>query len=183
MTESQPSATDPSLPGTPLPEVSRVPLHVEPKAPRWIAPTALVLSLLTAAGAGWALLKPAPPVPGAVSDPKAQVCSVFETVSTAVSIQTKRAPGPDLGPVAPVAAEAIAANARLAMSGGASYLLEELPPNTPSELAEQVRSFASDLNGLAINALAGIPNDKEPQAGLLRSAEETNKKIAELCKK
>lgn len=45
-----------------------------------------------------------------------------------------------------------------------------------------MRSFAGDLNGLAVNALAGIPNDKEPQAGLLRSAEETNKKIVELCK-
>ncbi|HPY24337.1 MAG: hypothetical protein QG655_964 [Actinomycetota bacterium] len=182
MTEPAPSPTDPSLPGTPLAEVSRVPFHVEPKSPRWIAPTALVISLLAAAGAGWALFKPAPTPAGTISDPKAHVCSVFETVSTAVSIQTKRAPGPDLGPVAPVAAEAIAANARLAMSAGASYLLDELPPNAPKELADQVRSFAGDLNGLAVNALAGIPNDKEPQAGLLRSAEETNKKIVELCK-
>lgn len=181
MTESQPSATDPSLPGTPMPEVSRVPYQVEPKSPRWIAPTALVLSLLAVAGAGWALFKPPPTPAGAVSDPKAQVCGVFDTVSTAVAIQTKRAPGPDLGPATPVATEAIAANARLAMSGGASYLLEELPTNTPKELADEVRTFARELNGLAINALAGIPNDTEPQAGLLRSAEETNKRIVKLC--
>ncbi|MCB0924867.1 MAG: hypothetical protein KDB50_10065 [Mycobacterium sp.] len=184
MTSSEPSATDPSLPGTPLPEVSRVPHHIEPKNPRWIAPLALVVSLLAAVAAGWALLKPAPDPAeaSAVSDPKAQVCGVFDTVSRAVSIQTKRAPGPDLGPVTPVATEAIAANARLSMSGGASYLLSELPSNTPKELADEVRSFAGELNGIAINALAGIPNDQEPQAGLLRSAEETNKKIVELCK-
>lgn len=195
MTESTPSAPEPkpktSAPATPvtaeeagLPPVSRVPVHVEPKSPRWIAPTALVISLLAAAAAGWSLFKPAPSADaaGSVADPKAQVCTAFNTVSKAVSIQTKRAPGPDLGPVTPVAAEAIAANARLAMSGGASYLLEQLPPNAPKELAEQVRSFASDLNGLSVNALAGIPNDQEPQAGLLRSAEDTNKKIVELCK-
>ena len=184
MTEPAPSPTDPSLPGTPLAEVSRVPFHVEPKSPRWIAPTALVISLLAAAGAGWALFKPAPTPAGAspVSDPKAHVCSVFGTVSTAVALQTKREPGPDLGPATPIATEAIAANARLAMSGGAGYLLDELPTNTPKELAAEMRSFASQLNGIAINALAGIPNDQEPQTGLLRSAEETNKKIVELCK-
>jgi len=184
MTEPEPSVTDPSLPGTPLPDVSRVPFHVEPKSPRWIAPTALALSVLAVLGAGWALFKPVPEAPGAspVSDPKAHVCSVFETVSTAVALQTKRSPGPDLGPLTPVAAEAIAANARLAMASGASYLLEQLPPNAPKELAAEVRSFAGELNGLAVNALAGIPNDKEPQLGLLKSAEATNKKIVELCK-
>lgn len=182
MTESAPSDPMPSTAAGDLPPVSRVPVHVAPKSPSWIAPTALVISLLAAAGAGWALLKPAPPAPGAIDDPKAQVCSTFETVSKAVSIQTKRAPGPELGPATPIAAEAIAANARLAMSGGAGYLLEQLPPNAPSELATEIRSFASNLNGLAINALAGVPNDQEPQAGLLQSAEDTNKKIVELCK-
>lgn len=184
MTDSKPSEPTPSIEETVSPTVSRVPVHVEPKSPRWIAPTALVIALLAAAAAGWALVKPAPAADaaGAVADPKAQVCNVFNTVSRAVSIQTKRAPGPDLGPLTPVAAEAIAANARLAMSGGASYLLEQLPANAPKELAAEVRAFASNLNGLSVNALAGIPNDQEPQAGLLRSAEETNKKIVELCK-
>ena len=184
MTESSPSEPTSSVEETAVPAVSRVPVHVEPKSPRWIAPTALVISVLAAAGAGWALFKPTPTasLASAVENPKAHVCSVFNTVSTAVSIQTKRTPGPDLGPVTPVAAEAIAANARLAMSGGASYLLEQLPSNTPTELADQVRSFAGDLSGISVNALAGVPNDKQPQSGLLKSAEETNKKIVELCK-
>lgn len=45
-----------------------------------------------------------------------------------------------------------------------------------------MRSFATGLNGVAMNALAGVSNDKEPQAGLLKSVEESNKKIAEFCK-
>ena len=110
------------------------------------------------------------------------MCTAFNTVSTAVSTQTKRSPGPDLGPATPIATEAIAANARLSMAGGATYMLERLPSNAPKQLADEVRSFATNLNGVAMNALAGIPNDKEPQAGLLRTVEESNKKIAELCK-
>lgn len=162
--------------------VSRDALRLE-SGPRWIAPAALALSVLAAIGAGIALFRPAP-APGGVGpsdDPKGQACSAFETVSRAVSIQTKRGPGPDLGPMTPVAAEAIAANARLSMAGGASYLLEKLPSNAPKDLAEQIRSFATNLNGLAINALAGVPNDKEPQAGLLKSVEDSNKEIAKLC--
>jgi hypothetical protein len=163
--------------------VSREALRLE-SSPRWMAPAALALALLAAIGAGVALFKPAPETsgPGASADPKAQVCTAFNTVSKAVSIQTKRNPGPDLGPAAPIAAEAIAANARLSMAGGASYMLDQLPSNTPKQLADEVRSFATGLNGVAMNALAGVSNDKEPQAGLLKSVEESNKKIAELCK-
>lgn len=165
-----------------LAPVSRSPIRLE-SGPKWMAPAALALSVLAAAAAGWALFKPAPTTGAApAADPKAQVCSAFNTVSTAVSIQTKRAPGPDLGPITPVAAEAIAANARLAMAGGAGYLLAQLPSNASETLATEIRSFAEDLNGIAMNALAGIPNDKEPQAGLLKAVEESNKRIAEYCK-
>jgi len=165
------------------PAVSRDPVRVE-SGPRWLAPAALGLAVLAAIGAGVALFRPAPAVsgPGPADDPKGQVCAAFSTVSKAVSIQTKRSPGPDLGPAAPIAAEAIAANARLSMAGGASYLLEQLPSNAPKQLADEVRTFATTLNGVAMNALAGISNDTEPQSGLLKSAEQSNKNIAELCK-
>ena len=168
---------------SPYPTVPPAPAPVRGSGPRWMGPAALVVSLIAAAGAGWALFKPEPVVvdPLSSADPKGQVCSAYELVSEAVSIQTKRSPGPNLGPMAPVAAEAIAANARLAMAGGASYLLDQLPPNAPADLADEVRAFAGDLNSIAMNALAGIPNDREPQAGLLRSAEEANKRLAELC--
>ena len=149
-----------------------------------MAPAALALAVLAAIGAGVALFRPAPASsgPGVSSDPKAQVCTAFDTVSKAVSIQTKRNPGPDLGPATPIAAEAIAANARLSMAGGASYMLDQLPSNAPEQLADEVRFFATGLNGVAMNALAGVANDKEPQAGLLKSVDESNKKIAEFCK-
>jgi len=167
---------------SPYPTVTPAPARGS--GPRWIAPTALILSLIAVAGAGWALFKPEPVEvdPLSSADPKGQVCSAYTLVSEAVSIQTKRSPGPNLGPMTAVATEAIAANARLAMAGGASYLLDQLPPNAPAELATEVRAFAGDLNSIAMNALAGIPNDREPQAGLLSSAEQSNKKLAELCK-
>lgn len=168
---------------SPKPAVSREALRLE-SGPRWMASAALALAVLAAIGAGVALFRPAPPTsgPGPSADPKAQACGAFNTVSKAVSIQTKRSPGPDLGPATPIAAEAIAANARLSMAGGASYLLEQLPSNAPKQLADEIRAFATNLNGVAMNALAQIPNDKEPQMSLLKSVETSNKNIAELCK-
>lgn len=180
MTEPTTPKTDESTPHSP----SRDPIRILESGPRWMAPAALVISLVAAAAAGWALFKPASPTEslGRSDDPKAQVCAAFKTVSSAVSIQTKRSAGPDFGPAQPIAAEAIAANARLAMAGGASYLLDELPSNTPENLAKEVRLFATTLNGIALNALAGTPNDKEPQMTLLRSAEESNRTLADFCK-
>jgi len=155
-----------------------------PSAARWIAPLALVIALLAAGAAGWSLLKPEPKpeTPGAVADPKAEVCGAFKIVSEAVSLRTNITPPTDLGPATAFATEAIAANARLAMAGGASYLLEKLPPNTPAELAGDVRSLADDLNTIAMSALAGMSNDTPDQSSRLRSAEATSKKIASVCK-
>ena len=43
------------------PQVSRIPVAVSQPSPlRWMGPVALVISLLAAGGAGWALFKPAP---------------------------------------------------------------------------------------------------------------------------
>ena len=103
-------------------------------------------------------------------------------MSDAVFLQTNRTPSPELGPAIPAAAEGIAANARLAMAAGANYLLDTMPSNTPEELAGDVRRFADDLNNIAMNALAGIPNDKPEQRALLKDADELNTKIGDLCK-
>ena len=156
------------------------PVHVDTSR-SWMTPAALALSVLAVAGAGWALFKPAPNANGSAADPKGTVCTAFRTVSNAVSLQTNQV-APDLGPVTPVANSAIAANARLAMAGGANYLLDILPSNASADLAKEVRAFAGNLNSIAMNALAGIGNDKPEQAALLKSAEETNKKITDLCK-
>jgi hypothetical protein len=168
------------------PTVSRVPAQVSSRSRMgWIAPVALVISLLAAAAAAWTLFKPAPEASTAAAksdDPKASVCKAFKTVSDAVFFQTNRSPNPELGPAIPAAMEAIAANARLAMSEGASFLLAHVPSNAPEELAKEARTFAGQLSNISMNALAGIPNDKPEQAELLKSAEKSNTKISDLCK-
>lgn len=166
------------------PAISRVPVQVSRPGPAgWIAPVALVISLLAAVAAGWSLFKPAAATGNpAADDAKGQVCKAFKTVSDAVYLRTNQAPPPNLGPATPAAIEAIAANARLAMAGGSAYLMEKLPSNAPGDLAKEVRAFAGNLDSIAMNALAGISNDKPEQAELLKAAEESNKKIVELCK-
>jgi hypothetical protein len=148
----------------------------------WIAPLALVVALIAAGLGGWALLRPAPkaPTPDATpqqqqpGDPKTNACAAWKTVSSAILLQTHADPGAEV--------QGVAANARLAMSGGATYLLAHLNPGTPTDLSDAIRSFATGLQEISINALAGVPNSEPAQTERLRSAEATNTKIAELCK-
>lgn len=172
---------------TPKPEASPASRHTasQPRsAPRWIAPAALVVSVIAAAAAGWALLRPtAPPqAPAAVvaptgGDPKAAACAAYRVVTSAVSLQTHADPGTD-----PAAVQGVAANARLAMSGGATYLLAHLSPAAPADLADAIRSFATGLQDISMFALAGATNDDPAQATRLRDAETANNRVAELCK-
>lgn len=58
-----------------------------------MAPAALVIALVAAAAAGWALLRPAPghDSPAAeppARDPKTNACNAFQTVTSAVALQT-----------------------------------------------------------------------------------------------
>jgi hypothetical protein len=155
----------------------------------WIAPLALVISLLAAGAAGWTLARPAPhanapqaDAPNISSDPKGQVCSAFSTVGAAVYRYTNVTLPADLGPALPAAQEAIAANARLAMAGGSAYLLRNLPPNAAADLSSEVRDFAGTLDTIAMKLLAGVPDTDPELKNLLKSADDANKKIAELCK-
>lgn len=157
---------------------------------RWIAPLALVISLLAAGAAGWTLARPAPhanapqaDAPNISSDPKGQVCSAFSTVGAAVYRYTNVTLPADLGPTLPAAQEAIAANARLAMAGGSAYLLRNLPPNAAADLSREVRDFAATLDTIAMKLLAGVPDTDQELKNLLKSADDANKRIAELCKK
>jgi hypothetical protein len=173
-----------------------------PRTAGWIAPLALVISLLAAGTAGWAAFKPAPsagpapsaePTPSAEpapsvdtstasADPKGQTCDAFSTVSEAVFRYTHANPTGEPGVALAAAQEAIAANARLAMSGGSTYLLRTLSSNTPAELADSVRSFAGTLDTIAMRLLAGVPDDNPDMVNLLTTADESNKKISGLCK-
>lgn len=145
----------------------------------WIAPAALVISLIAVAGAGWALLRPAPAAttPAAASqsgDPKANACDAYRLVTSAVSLQTHADGGTEV--------QGVAANARLAMSGGATYLQAHLNSGTPNDLADAIRTFATGLQDISMNALAGVANSDPTQADRLRNAETANSRIAELCK-
>ncbi|AKK28895.1 hypothetical protein [Mycobacterium sp. EPa45] len=158
---------------------SHRPTHQSRSSVGWVAPLALVVALIAAGLAGWALLRPAPssPAPAAApqsGDPKASACDAYRTVSAAVSLQTHADPGAEV--------QGVAANARLAMSGGATYLLAHLSPATPGDLADAIRGFAAGLQDISVNALAGVPNTDPIQAERLSNAEKANSRIAELCK-
>jgi hypothetical protein len=91
-----------------------------------------------------------------------------------VSLQSHADPGAEV--------QGVAANARLAMSGGATYLLAHLNPGTPTDLADAIRSFATGLQDISMNALAGVANTDPAQADRLRNAENVNTRIGDLCK-
>src|SRR5882724_2491318 len=96
--------------------VSRVPVAVAQTTwSRWTAPVALLVAVVAVGLAVWALTKSPSTasetkLPG---DPKLRVCTAFDTVTKAVSLQTHADLGTD-----PIAQAAVAANARLALVGG-----------------------------------------------------------------
>jgi hypothetical protein len=157
---------------------------------------ALVVAVIAAGTAVWALLRPAgdathrEPSPGAPSsaapssaaegrpgDAKAHVCAAFDTVRNAVSLQTNTNLGPD-----PVAREAVAGNARLATLGGGTYLASRIDPAAPAELTDAVRTFANQLQDIGIKQLAGIPNTDGALSAQFDDAQKTSTHITDLCK-
>lgn len=169
------------------PVVSRTPVAVaSPPSPRWIAPTALAVSLLAAAAAGWSLFKPAPapPEPAAMilsgpkaDNPKDVACKATDLVATGIARQSSV----DLGPE-PAALETVAANTRLAMASGALYLRDNVPVNTPPELAEPIAALARQLQDAAQHFFVGETSNQPEQGARLKAAAESTQKVAELCK-
>lgn len=147
----------------------------------WIAPVALALAVIAIAIAVWALMSggsgTAAPDSKQIADAKVRACTAYTTVRTAVALQTHADLGAD-----PVAVQAVAANARLAMASGADYLQRQVGDATPAELAGAIRAFTDDLQDISMNAQAGVRNDDPAQSALLRDAEATSTRIAELCK-
>ena len=146
---------------------------------RWAAPVALLIAVVAVALAIWALMSASPRAPetALAGDPKMRVCTAFDTVSKAVTLQTNADLGPD-----PVALEAVPGNARLALVGGGQYLLSRLDSATPPELADAVRSFAGDLQDIGINLLAGVPTTDPSQATRVAEADAGRKQLVDLCK-
>src|SRR4051794_12696842 len=79
---------------------------------RWIAPAALLVAVVAAVLAIWALTSSPSKAPEVQTsgESKLRACTAFNTVSKAVSLQTHA----DLGPE-PTSQAAVAANARLSM--------------------------------------------------------------------
>jgi hypothetical protein len=176
MTDTPEEATEDEQPKS----ASRVPVRVADNTwSRWTAPVASLLAVVAVGLAIWALTKsPSTPAETKLAgDPKLRVCSAFDLVTKAVSLQTHANLGPD-----PIAQSAVAANARLALVGGGQYLLNSLDSATDPKLADAVRSFANDLLEVGMNAAAGATNTDTGQSERLTRADSTRKQIAELCK-
>jgi hypothetical protein len=181
------SDTTSSQPNPP-PRSRRAP---SPSPARWVAPTALVLAVIAIGvaigGALWTAKRtPVQPAvtahqaEGTAEQPdaaKARACAAFDMVRKAVSVQTNIDLGPDV-----VAKEAVAANARLATLGGSQYLLSRLAPATPADLADAARSFANNLQDVAMDQLVGVPNTDPALAPRLSEAQAASEKIATICK-
>lgn len=169
-----------------FPSTPRIPVTTASSGPRWIAPVALVVSLLAASTAGWSLLRPAPHAevkPASVftapaaDNPKTAACDAAALVANGVMRQSQMNLGPE-----PAALETVAANTRLAMAGGAAYLRDNVPSNTPTELSEPIATLANQLQDAAQHFFVGQTSTDPAQAARLNAAGDTTKKIADLCK-
>ncbi|WP_292981075.1 hypothetical protein [Mycobacterium sp.] len=123
-------------------------------SPRTLAISALVIAVVAAAVAIAAWLHPGSSQSYSgeqISRAKANVCAAWAPVHKSVWVGT-----PNPLPGDPVAQLSVAANVRLAMLGGGSYLRETLAaePATPADLAKAVTTVANTLQKMGINYLA-----------------------------
>jgi len=146
---------------------------------RWTAPAALLVAVaaIVVAILAWTASPSVAESTKLPGDPKVRVCTAFDTVSKAVSLQTHE----NLG-TSPVGLAAVAGNARLALLGGGQYLLSRLDSATAPELSDAVRAFAYELQDIGMNALAGAANTETTQAERLKNADLIRQRIVELCK-
>lgn len=174
--------------GTRARSASRAPAPEPSRTPLIVATVALVAALTAAGVAIFALLDtpeattgtaatPAPPTSEQISAARTHTCDNFKKVASGVATQTHTQPEDN-----PASAQAVAANARLSMLGGGTYLLDNLDPAAPSDLNDAVKEFAGTLQTVAVNALAGIGNDAPDQVALLTKAQTETERIEALCK-
>lgn len=149
---------------------------------RWPVSVPTVIAVVALGMASWSLVRPlleadTSPTGPQVAEASERACTAYGRVRAAVALQTHLDIGSDQ-----VALQAVAANARLAMSVGSQHLLASLSPNVPSELSVPIAALATDLQTLTINALAGAPDNDSSQIDTLRSIEAKSAKILDLCK-
>jgi hypothetical protein len=185
MTHAKPDEEQPQQP--PITHATSEPRDASANpAPRVSSPLAIVvpvlISLVAVGLASWALLRtpadtPPPPTAQQIADAKGTACAAYTRVRAAVALQSQADPGAD-----PNAAQLVAVNARLAMAVGSQHIVDNLNPAVPSELAGLLRSVATSLQDLAVNALAGTSGDDAGQVARLRELEATSQRIVELCR-
>jgi hypothetical protein len=107
---------------------------------------------------------------------KTKVCSAFTTVNSALAKGT-----PDPRPGDPVSATAVAANVRLAMIGGSSYLSRTVAaePAAPADLTKAVNSLTNTLDKLGFAYL--LMADKSIKDSLLQTLGSQTTKISQIC--
>ena len=68
------------------------------------------------------------------------------------------------------------------MSVGSQHLVDNLSPAVPAELAGLLRTLATDLQNLTIDALGGTADDEAGQVSRLHDLEANSARIVDLCK-
>lgn len=134
------------------------------QAARWAAYAAIALSVIAVILAALAYFHPshdkasAPAVDQQGGDAKANVCAAYNTVHQGVVTNTHMS---NPNPNDPVGQLSIAANARLSLLGGGSYLKDRLAANTgaPADLTKTVDAMANTIQQLGVNYLAGASNE------------------------
>jgi hypothetical protein len=156
----------------------------EPRRISILSIVALVVAVVALGLAGWTLYKTEFSKPtydaAQIADAKTKICGAMDVVRRGVSLNTNMAPAG--GPQDITGAQAVAANARVSLYDGGQYLLARLDPAAPAQLADKVRDFANNLMDIGAHATAGETNDEPAQAARLKSADDANNTIGELCK-
>lgn len=160
---------------------------------RWPAFLALALAVVASglAIAAWFRPAPSPSVASSkppaysdqqVSDARARACAAFELVKTGTRLQALGGEPGSPPSDDPAMRKAQAANARLSLVAGASYLLSHLDPATPQPIAENIRKLSSTLEDVGVQYLAGAKNADPAQAELLSEGDAEISSVADLCK-
>jgi hypothetical protein len=159
---------------------------------RWPTFVALAIALIATglAVVGW--FRPAPPTPPRaaaptyteqqISDAKARACSAFGLVQKGVRLQTGASSPAAESSNDPAMVEAQAANARLSMIAGASYLRDHVDPATPPQIAAAIQHLSDGMSDLGSSYLAGAKNDDPEVVTLRNDGSSTAARLEELCK-
>jgi cytoskeletal protein RodZ len=157
----------------------------------WLAAVALVVALAALGATLWVQYRahwtgflttsatttsatPTGPNPDQVADAKVKACTAFELASKAVNVTNSSSSSAE-----PFASTV---QARLAMAGANTYLLERIDPATPPPLADAIRRYAANIADLTTSLLAGIGADDPAQAERIKDLDALNGQITDLCK-